>query len=510
MKRLEEVHDHIQVKKQKINMGIKMKWPVYFKNRLEVGNLDSEVAIVTLWTKREEVSKAVDKGKYAVIGQLYSKDEGLNALLRNCLANKTIRNIVIVGKDLTNSGEALIKLFENGMDKENMVIGVKYAFVDKEISKDAIDNLRENVKVYDYRELKDFSGLNKIIDKLPKEGSYGKPEIFPESKIRLPQVFPSEKTGFVVREDYIGDAWLRILGLVMKFGVVKKSQYDVKQKEIINLMVTIKEEDPDDAVWKDFYQFTEQDLENYIPTVTTAKPYSDIEYTYGQRLRNFRGIDQIANVIEELKAHSFTRRAVACTWDVVKDIKSDKAPCLDLVQCLVQDGKLYLTAFFRSNDMFGAWPMNVYALRRLQKMIAKGLDVEMGHLTTFSCSAHIYKNNWSKANEILEGHSVSTKELGDPRGNFRISVEYGKDGKEGKIKVVHMSPEGKRIDEFEGERAIDVYRKMEKEARVHDQFHAFDLGAELQKAEIALENGLEYNQDQRLNLKNSENQKNSR
>ena len=481
-----------------------MGWPIYFKNLLDIGNLDSEVAIVTLWTKRENAKKFVDEKNYVVIGQLYSKDEGLNALIRNCLSNKKIRHIIIVGNDITNSGEALIKFFENGVDEDNNVIGIEYAFVDKEIPKRAIEDLRKNVTVHDFRDLKDFKKLNEIISSLPKKGSYGRPEVFPDPKIGVPETFPSEKAGFVIDEDFVGDAWLKVLKLVMKFGVIKKSQYDVKQKEVINLMVTIRKEDPDNIQWKEFYQFSKKDLEKYIPTVTTAKEFPSLSYTYGQRLRKFRGIDQIENIIKELKAHNFTRRAVACTWDVVEDIKSDKAPCLDLIQCLVQDGKLYLTAFLRSNDMFGAWPMNVYALRKLQKIIAESVCVELGSTTTLSCSAHIYKNNWNKANEIIEMYEPKVKELGDPRGNFRISV------KNGKINVVHLSPEGKRVDQFEGKKAIEIYRRMVKDMRIHDSFHAFDLGAELQKAEIALENGLEYNQDQSLTIENEKNSKHNK
>jgi len=471
-----------------------MEWPVYFKSQLEVGNPDSEIAIVTLWTKRENVTKFIGKDKYTLVGQLYSKDEGLNALVRNCLTNKNIRHIIIVGNEFTNSGEALIKLFENGIDNEHKVIGTEHAFIDKEIPESAIDIMRNNIEIHDHRNMKDFSQLNDIIDSLPKKGSYGQPERFQEPKIESPEVFPSERTSFIVREGFVGDAWLNILKLIIKFGTVKKSQYDVKQKELMNLIVTIEEEDTDNIVWKDFYQFSKDDLEKYIPSMITPIDHPSVEYTYGKRMMDFRGIDQIDNIVKELKAHNFTRRAVACTWDVVKDVKSDKAPCLDLVQCLVQDDKLHMTAFFRSNDMFGAWPMNVYALRKLQKIIAGKVGVKMGSITTLSCSAHIYKHNWPRANEITKKYGVQSKELGDPRGNFRIFIE------DNKIKVVHMSPEGKRIDEFESDSAIEIYRKIVKDSSVHDQFHAFDLGAELQKAEIALENGLEYNQDQKLEL----------
>ncbi len=470
------------------------QWPIYFKNLLTVGNLDSEVSIVTLWTKRGDIEKNIDKNKYAVIGQLYSKDEGLNALVRNCLANKKIRHIIITGNDLNNSGEALTKLFENGLDKENKIIGIDHAYVDREITKRSLDDFRKNVKIHDFRSLKNFSKLNEIIASLPKLGSYGKPEIFSESKLDLPELLPSEKNGFIVREKYVGNAWLKIIKLIMKFGETKKSQYDIGQRELMDLMVIIEEEDTDKLKWREFYQFTKKDLEKYIPTVITPIVDPSIEYTYGQRLMKFRNIDQIKKIVQELKAHNFSRRAVACTWDIVKDINSDKPPCLDLVQCLVQGNKLYLTAYFRSNDMFEAWPRNVYALRKLQKIISEEIGIDMGTITTFSCSAHIYKNNWKKAKEIIEKYPIKVEKIGDPRGNFRISIERER------IKVAHMTPEGKRIDEICGKTAEEICEKMVENFRINDQFHAFYLGKELQKAEIALKNGSEYVQDQGLKI----------
>ncbi len=465
-----------------------MQWPIYFKNLLTVGNLGSEVSIVTLWTKRQKIEELIDKNKYSIIGQLYSKDEGLNALIRNCLANKKIRHIIITGDDFNNSGEALLKLFENGIDKENKIIGIDHAFIDKEIPKQAINNFRKNVKTYDYRNLKDGSELNKIIESLPKLGSYGEPEVFPEPKLDIPEILPNEKNGFIIREKYVGDAWLKILNLIMKFGETKKSQYDISQREIMDLVTIIEEEDTDNPKWREFYDFTEDDLKEYLPTVLTPKEMG-VEYTYGQRLMKFRNIDQIKKIVQELKSHNFSRRAVACTWDIMKDIKSDNPPCLDLVQCLVQGNKLYLTAYFRSNDMFGAWPRNVYALRKLQKMISEKIGIEMGSITTFSCSAHIYKNNWEKTKEIIQKNPIKVDKIGDPRGNFRITV--GDD----KIKVAHLTPVGKRIDKIEGKTAEEICEKMVKEFRINDQFHAFYLGMELQKAENALKNGLDYIQE---------------
>ena len=59
-------------------------WPVYFKDRLIISNLDSSVGVATLWMPKESVASHLDPESYAVCGQLYTK-RGLNPLFRNIL-----------------------------------------------------------------------------------------------------------------------------------------------------------------------------------------------------------------------------------------------------------------------------------------------------------------------------------------------------------------------------------------------------------------------------------------
>jgi len=81
-------------------------WPKYFRDRLIVGNPDSDSAIATLWTPMNVVAKMVDVSKVSVIGQLYTK-RGINYLLRNVLLNPRIKRILLTGADLMGSGEEL-------------------------------------------------------------------------------------------------------------------------------------------------------------------------------------------------------------------------------------------------------------------------------------------------------------------------------------------------------------------------------------------------------------------
>ena len=57
---------------------------------------------------------------------------------------------------------------------------------------------------------------------------------------------------------------------------------------------------------------------------------------------------------------------------------------------------------------------------------------------------------------------------------------------------------GKELEKFEGKDAQELRRKIAKAASLEDSYHAMYLGAELQRAEYALKNGLEYGQDKGL------------
>ena len=139
----------------------------------------------------------------------------------------------------------------------------------------------------------------------------------------------------------------------------------------------------------------------YQDEIISKENKSGFDYTYGERLRHFREPDrwedyyhdQVKIVIEKLKANRMTRRAVASTWDIVTDNDEDfHPPCLMVVDFLIRNEALHLTAFFRSHDFGQAWVENVYGLWRLQDYIAKEVGAEVGSLSTFSTSAHIYLN----------------------------------------------------------------------------------------------------------------------
>lgn len=473
-------------------------WPVYWKENLVVGNLQSNLGIATLWTPKERFLEFFSKDDFAVIGQLYSKDEGINALFRNCLANPNIRFILLLGVDLSNSGQALINLVKNGVDENNNIIGIENSFVDKEIPKDIIELFRKNVEIIDCRKNfdRDFlkNKIREIIKNKNNSQPYSEPLFFPEKKLDENISFPCEKSGFRIEEKSVGEAWLKILQLVQKFGFIKKSQHGEDQKELMNLVAVITDEDPDNIKWKNYFPFSRDDLLQYYPQLVTGMQVIDVSYTYGQRLRSYGSIDQIRKLIDLLKKTPFSRRAISVLYNVNQDIDSENAPCLVLIQCLVQEDKLFMTAYFRSHDLFDGWPKNSFGLLKLQKYICEEVNIERGSLTIISNSAHVYKRNWIKAQEILNNNQNNYKIKIDARGNLRIKINK----KENNIEIVHIDTDGNRIDEFKIKNSKEALKKIYCEDKISDISHAIYIGMELMKAEIALKEDLEYIQDKEM------------
>ncbi|MBI5073026.1 hypothetical protein HZA99_04365 [Candidatus Woesearchaeota archaeon] len=468
------------------------KWPVCFSDLVIVGNPHSSVAIVTLWTKKEFVLQHLSPEMYALVGQLYSRDEGVNGILRNLLSNKQIRHLIVVGIDLNGSGNVLAAFFQEGVAEQHTVISFPDIFIDKEIPLSSLELLRNNVQFHDLRSLKDFSQLPPLLHQFPLLSSYGEPEYFAFSKPSVPATYPSEKSGFFVRHSHIGPAWLEILSLILRFGTIKKSDYGVDQRELLNIISVIEQEDPDAPHLESYFQFTREDLLSYYPQVLTASSVEGVEYSYGERLRANKNIDQIQQLISLLQKNKNTRRALAVTWDLEKDSSSEKPPCLILTEFLVQDDKLFLTAFFRSNDMFHAWPRNAFGLRKIQFHVAAATNLSVGSLTIISSSAHLYQNNWTLAQDILSQNALLIPRIGDPRGNIIIRAH------DGVIYVTHTDPLGKRLSEFSNTDIFALYRKIAQDKCILDTSHALYLGTELQKAAIALQKGIVYVQDKPL------------
>jgi len=197
------------------------------------------------------------------------------------------------------------------------------------------------------------------------------------------------------------DAWLYALHQIEQNGTNLVTEDGQLIREILNLSLTI--QNPLSGYPISGSGWDLPALDRYASQLLN-KENPGFDYTYGNRLRAYECIftdsdvgslqtikwDQINLIIGKLKKDKNTRRALAITWRPDRDIVADHSPCLIVLDFVIRQSKLYLTAFFRSQDLKRAWPSNVYGLAKLQEIIAHQVGIQTGPLTTMSVSAHYY------------------------------------------------------------------------------------------------------------------------
>lgn len=470
--------------------------PIFFEKSLIVGNRSSPVAICTLWSKKEVIAQNLPQDKYCVIGNLYSAD-GINYLIKNILANPQIRYLVVCGQDFFKSGEILTSFFSQGVGSDRKIIGAE-AYLHSNIPFEAIEQVRKNVQLIDLRgkEGELARTIEAIDQKVP---SFMEPILLPDESRREQGLSP-KIIGFKI-DGSLSEVWLKILDLAMKFGETKESEHELKQKEALDVLAVINE-----FSLKPFFGFEEAEVQKYINSFFSSEQPKELEYTYGTRLFRFAFeyvsekfgvemkffVNQIDRVVEMIKKSPFSRRVVACLWNPFIDIDSKNPPCLTQINWNVKNQKLYQTCIIRSHDLFGAYLLNVLALRKLQEKICLETGLEPGDLIILSQSAHVYENSWSKVERLLEENYRNREVLfkNDEAGYFRIEIQ----GEE--LVAKHYLNDGRQTAfEFKGKSAGAIYKKIINENLVSRLDHAAYLGQELSRAEACLKGKKEYIQE---------------
>ena len=124
-------------------------------------------------------------------------------------------------------------------------------------------------------------------------------------------------------------------------------------------------------------------------------------YTYSERLQNYQGRNQLKDITNRLKQDMGTNRAVAVTFNPFLDNERDDIPCLQLIQALVRNDKLILSVYFRSNDLYGAFPSNMMFLTYLGMKIANELGVKFDYIDYHCSSLHVYETDYKQALKVI-------------------------------------------------------------------------------------------------------------
>jgi thymidylate synthase len=166
-------------------------------------------------------------------------------------------------------------------------------------------------------------------------------------------------------------------------------------------------------------------MKEFIEKIKTdsdfAAQYGDLGPVYGKQWRNFCGVDQLTQLIEDIKSNPDSRRLIVSAWnprDIPVMVKSGLPPCHSLFQFYVVDGKLSCQLYQRSADVFLGVPFNIASYAILTMMIAQVSGLGLGDFVHTFGDAHLYLNHMDQVEEQL---SRSTFDLPTMKINSQVT-----------------------------------------------------------------------------------------
>jgi thymidylate synthase len=137
-----------------------------------------------------------------------------------------------------------------------------------------------------------------------------------------------------------------------------------------------------------------------------ADQAGDLGRVYGAQWRDWRGengvrVDQINNVLTQIKSNPQSRRLIVSAWNPSEIDKMALPPCHVLFQFYVQDGELSCQLYQRSADLFLGVPFNIASYSLFMLMVAQVCDLKPGEFVHTFGDLHLYRNHLDQAREQL-------------------------------------------------------------------------------------------------------------
>ena len=130
-----------------------------------------------------------------------------------------------------------------------------------------------------------------------------------------------------------------------------------------------------------------------------AKTWGELGPIYGKQWKNWNGIDQIKELIKNIKENPNSRRLMVSAWNVGELHLVVLPPCHYGFQCYVNDGKLSLMWNQRSVDTFLGLPFNIASYGTLLLLLCEETNLKPGELIGNLGDTHLYKNHIEQAEE---------------------------------------------------------------------------------------------------------------
>jgi thymidylate synthase len=147
-----------------------------------------------------------------------------------------------------------------------------------------------------------------------------------------------------------------------------------------------------------------------------AKPDGELGPIYGYQWRSWptpsgQHIDQISQIIEQIKTTPDSRRIIVSAWNVADIPSMALAPCHAFFQFYVADGKLSCQLYQRSADIFLGVPFNIASYALLTHMVAEQTGLAVGDFVWTGGDCHLYLNHLEQVNLQLTRNPLPLPQL---------------------------------------------------------------------------------------------------
>lgn len=194
-------------------------------------------------------------------------------------------------------------------------------------------------------------------------------------------------------------------------------------------------------IYKKSDEYQNETLDEFVLKIKEddkfAQKWGELGPVYGKQWRDFNGegIDQLSNLIEQIKTNPNSRRLIICAWNPCEVDKMALPPCHSFMQFYVIDNKLSCQLYQRSGDVFLGIPFNIASYSLFTMMIAQVCGLGVGDFVHTIGDAHIYSNHIDQVNLQL---SRDTREL--PTMNINKNVKSIFDFKYEDFELVNYNP----------------------------------------------------------------------
>lgn len=204
----------------------------------------------------------------------------------------------------------------------------------------------------------------------------------------------------------LADAWAQAVNLVMKYGMILKTEYNQRAKDVCCVMqITQPFLKP---MLHPQFPTKEMHLKEYLKQWERGCDWKrqGFEYNYMDRLINYpcrnKNIDQLKAIRDSLNK-GISRRRQAITWIPERDlfVKEDQ-PCLQRLWFRnLENNNVELHCMWRSRDLYAAWNSNMIGLLTMVKReVLEPNNLELVKIVDFCNSLHIYEADWEAASKI--------------------------------------------------------------------------------------------------------------